>query len=412
MHLFNISYILKPYTMKKKYALVLSGGGFKGAFQMGALNHLKANWEKINPGQPMKFDIIAGVSVGALNGAMMAMDEQEALNELWQDIAENGVEEVYTSDFIDTQSSSEEVKFKLNLKNLREKFIPNFKLKINLWKGLGLMLSKRKRKRFIEDLVTETEKEFTSNFKHFRAIADNTPLRKKLAALLDKDKVKSKFLSGFVSLDDGAYHAVSAADYTTNEDFINGVLASSAMPVIWEPVEKISFKGQEVKHLVDGGIKNISPLGDVIKAIKNDTDADYTVIVINCSSGKDTFADHHNSNIGKIALRSLNDIALTEIFNNDIDMFMKINRIVEQVERKSPAMRISSTDDPYDLGLKSFKSIIIQPDAGALGDTLVGTKQIINKRVDHGIEKASEALQLFELHNDATLPTVTQPTLV
>ncbi|NUM42443.1 MAG: hypothetical protein HUU45_12520 [Leptospiraceae bacterium] len=28
----------------KKYALVLSGGGFKGAFQVGALRFLKKNW--------------------------------------------------------------------------------------------------------------------------------------------------------------------------------------------------------------------------------------------------------------------------------------------------------------------------------------------------------------------------------
>ncbi|MBL7728612.1 MAG: patatin-like phospholipase family protein, partial [Dinghuibacter sp.] len=29
---------------KTKYALVLSGGGFKGAFQLGALNYLKDHW--------------------------------------------------------------------------------------------------------------------------------------------------------------------------------------------------------------------------------------------------------------------------------------------------------------------------------------------------------------------------------
>ena len=33
----------------KKFALVLSGGGFKGAFQIGALRQLKKNWTLINP---------------------------------------------------------------------------------------------------------------------------------------------------------------------------------------------------------------------------------------------------------------------------------------------------------------------------------------------------------------------------
>ena len=69
---------------KRKFALVLSGGGFKGAFQVGALNYLKDNWNHIAPeAGPMHFDIIAGVSVGALNGAMMAMGKQDELNELW-----------------------------------------------------------------------------------------------------------------------------------------------------------------------------------------------------------------------------------------------------------------------------------------------------------------------------------------
>ena len=32
---------------KKKIALVLSGGGFNGAFQVGALNYINENWKKI-----------------------------------------------------------------------------------------------------------------------------------------------------------------------------------------------------------------------------------------------------------------------------------------------------------------------------------------------------------------------------
>ena len=44
--------------MAKKTALVLSGGGFKGAFQVGALQYLKNNWSRIDPsGSPMKFDL-------------------------------------------------------------------------------------------------------------------------------------------------------------------------------------------------------------------------------------------------------------------------------------------------------------------------------------------------------------------
>lgn len=47
--------------MKHKYALVLSGGGFKGAFQTGALNYMRENWKTITgEDKEMHFDIIAG----------------------------------------------------------------------------------------------------------------------------------------------------------------------------------------------------------------------------------------------------------------------------------------------------------------------------------------------------------------
>ena len=44
-------------------AVVLSGGGAKGAYQIGVWRALR----KLN----IKYDIITGTSVGALNGAMM-----------------------------------------------------------------------------------------------------------------------------------------------------------------------------------------------------------------------------------------------------------------------------------------------------------------------------------------------------
>ena len=51
-------------------------------------------------GGEMKFNIVAGVSAGSLNGYMVASDQMEKLEELWNAIGKNGVEEIYTSDFI------------------------------------------------------------------------------------------------------------------------------------------------------------------------------------------------------------------------------------------------------------------------------------------------------------------------
>ena len=54
--------------MEHKQGLVLSGGAAFGAFQIGALQAAKQLGY-------IKWDLIAGVSVGALNGTMIALDK-------------------------------------------------------------------------------------------------------------------------------------------------------------------------------------------------------------------------------------------------------------------------------------------------------------------------------------------------
>ena len=53
--------------LSKEYGLVLEGGGARGAYQVGAW---KALWEA-----GVKIKGMAGTSVGALNGALICMDD-------------------------------------------------------------------------------------------------------------------------------------------------------------------------------------------------------------------------------------------------------------------------------------------------------------------------------------------------
>ena len=59
-------------------ALVLSGGGSKGSYQIGVWKALR----KLN----IKFDIITGTSVGALNGALMVQNEYKKAINIWRKI--------------------------------------------------------------------------------------------------------------------------------------------------------------------------------------------------------------------------------------------------------------------------------------------------------------------------------------
>lgn len=65
--------------LTKEYGLVLEGGGAKGAFQIGAWKALREAGVKIRG--------VAGVSVGALNGALICMDEMEKAEEIWKDLS-------------------------------------------------------------------------------------------------------------------------------------------------------------------------------------------------------------------------------------------------------------------------------------------------------------------------------------
>ena len=67
-------------TSKKteKTALVLSGGGSRGAYQAGA-------WRALDE-LGIKFDMVVGVSVGAINGAMVVQNERQFSEDLWRRI--------------------------------------------------------------------------------------------------------------------------------------------------------------------------------------------------------------------------------------------------------------------------------------------------------------------------------------
>ena len=379
---------------KQKFALVLSGGGFKGAFQVGALNYLRENWNQIFPeAGPMHFDIIAGVSVGALNGVMLAMNKEKELNELWELIARNGVEEVYTSPFIDTKAQGEEPKFSFNAEVLKEQFLPDFQVKAKLLDGVKMLFSKKARQKFIEKTMEDAASSIGSHIANFRNIADNTPLYEKLKKTVDREAITDcQYFCGFVSLDDGAYSSVSSERFIDNKDLIKGILASTAIPIVWNPVPDIRTADKRIRNSVDGGIRNNSPLGDVIRAIEDDPEdnVEYTVVIINCGTGSIREQDFSRSNIFEIALRSLEEITLSEIFNNDIKHFMRINELVCQA--KAAGVEVFKEQD---CPLQEFKSLLIQPADDILGNMLCANEALIRLRMKHGRQKAEEAVNAF-----------------
>lgn len=69
---------MEKFDLNKEYGLVLEGGGAKGAYQIGV-------WKAaIECG--VRFRGVSGVSVGALNGALICMGDLEKAETLWKNI--------------------------------------------------------------------------------------------------------------------------------------------------------------------------------------------------------------------------------------------------------------------------------------------------------------------------------------
>ena len=68
----------------RSYGLILPGGGAKGAYQIGAWSALRE--------MRIKFSAIAGVSIGSINGALIASNKYDEALEMWNTVRiEHGV---------------------------------------------------------------------------------------------------------------------------------------------------------------------------------------------------------------------------------------------------------------------------------------------------------------------------------
>jgi NTE family protein len=286
-------------------ALVLSGGGARGAFQYAAEKYARED-------KGYKWDIISGVSVGALNGTFVAMKKYKRLDELW------------------------------------DKITPGMVMtgKLNFLAALKILLGAK-------------------------SIFGHEPLKKILENEIEVGKITVDLRIGVVSLMTSEYKAFTPQD----PGFISAVLASTAIPLVWPPVD-ISPGFQ---HMVDGGVRNVSPLGDVL-----DSDPD-EVVIINCEAQDPAKLTEPPDSFLKIGMRTL-EIMLSEIINNDVREFIRINEMVQQADKQGVKL-VKKNGKPY----KYYKSHIIQPDK-PLADTLDFSGKATKESMRIGRDKAIQVL--------------------
>lgn len=287
--------------MARKIALVLSGGGAKGAFQAAVEKYAR---EK----RGYEWTAVAGVSVGALNAVMIAMGKQERLWEIWNTITNDKV----------------------------------YRGRGNWWGIAKAVIFKK------------------------LSIYSNEPLWEMIERDVQSEDISLTLRIGIVSLADGRYYPVDQSD----PEFKKKVLASTSIPVVFPPVDE---------DLVDGGVRNISPIADVLKSEPDE------VIIVNCSDPGYIAAAGRPESVVDVARRTI-DILTNEVFKNDLNEILKINRLVRQANENGFEL-FNDEGKPYSY----FDVKIIQPDE-PLGETLDFSREAIENRISHGFKKAREIL--------------------
>lgn len=303
-------------TGNQKTGLVLSGGGAKGAFQVGALKVLRE--------AGYTYDAISGVSVGTLNGSMLASGQFEKMVNLWE------------------QLTPSKVRSRNSLLTIGRQYV-TYKI------GIG--------------------KPPTSLF-------NNNPLRRLvLENLLGKEST-IPFHFGYVKLDSGQYikAVIRWNDHNIDEQDVDRIMASTAIPVIFNPSEI----GGSLS--VDGGLRNISPIADILPY-----DPDRLILIPTEPIGREKEQDDAKDII-QIAVRAIN-IMLDEIFHEDIDRFLTVNRLVQQAEEQGATLT-KSNGSAY----KFIEPIIIAPDEN-LGSALNFENSNLRANMEKGERKAREVLQ-------------------
>ena len=110
-----------------KTALVFSGGGARGAYQIGA-------WKALNE-LDMHFDIVTGTSIGSINGAMYVLGELDLAQKMWQNL---NFKSVFAEDFNYTSSKDHKEVVKKYLKSIRKGGLSPNNLKDNLIKCIDI----------------------------------------------------------------------------------------------------------------------------------------------------------------------------------------------------------------------------------------------------------------------------------
>lgn len=294
-----------------KLALVLSGGGARGAFQAGALVELLDHFRKTG----RRINILSGTSVGALNGMSIA---QAA----------------------DLRAAGEEIERQWKQLTNRDIY------QIRGWEIFGLMLK-----------FATTRMDRWPAVRGVDSLFDNAPLYRKYVQgyfrhdLVRQRRTVDEFYVSLSSLNTGAAYVRSITDEEDAHKATEYIMASTITTVAYRPVRTV-VEDPDVpapcrgipQLYADGGISNKTPLKSVLKF---GGVSDLYVVNTYPSYPNMTEPSIRASfpNVFAILMRTALELLPNLYFLRDMDTVRDVNNDLASWERVKEGLRAAATDE-------------------------------------------------------------------
>jgi NTE family protein len=286
---------------RPRRALVLSGGGARGAYEAGVVTAL---FERED------FDIVCGTSIGAINAALAAQGATDRLRAVWRGVPERAVIRGVTP---------------------FHEFLGAFG-KRGLRRNVGQIAKDVAR---VLGVLPQAHPNVLRRLTH---LLDPAPIVALLSSVLDYGELKRTLIVGVTNLtrarpeafyafpsDAAAFQAAFVAEETGcvrlgPENYTAAILASAAIPLAFPFVSLVDSDGERCDY-IDGGVGNNTPLRQAIDAGADDV----TVVVADHIALRER--GHRMHDLGSIALVA-QDILQQQVLELDLKLTRRVNESV------------------------------------------------------------------------------------
>ncbi len=315
-------------------ALVLSGGGARGAFEAGVATAL-ADEER--------FDIVCGTSIGALNGSIVAQGETAALRDIWREIAARRV---------------------IRLDE-----------RLDVWRKIGRDVRTGR----LIPALSRLSRARIPKFGRITGLLDWDPVRSILEEHLDAARIRLPFVIGATDIthgrgvafyrfpgdDEAARRFVESEPHAhpiTDANYVDAVRASAALPGAFPPVT-IETGPKTSAVFADGCVANNTPLRQAIDA--GATRA--TVVFMQHDTLR--YRDHAVRHAGDVVF-ACQDIADQRMLELDLKLARSINMAVMRGDapgKRLVELRVIGPSVPLRIGAMKFDDQVAMDRAFDLG---------------------------------------------